>query len=72
MLKIAQVATADISIWVLLLDQIKALQASGHEITAVCAPGPWVERVRQEGIQVITIPMAREFAPGKTFVLFIH
>ena len=40
MLRIAQVATADISIWVLLLDQIKALQASGHEITAVCAPGP--------------------------------
>jgi glycosyltransferase involved in cell wall biosynthesis len=62
-LKIAQVATSDISIRVLLLDQIKALRGFGHEIVAVCSPGPSVERVRQEGIEVITIPMAREFAP---------
>src|SRR6266849_3615406 len=62
-LKIAQVATADVSIRLLLLDQIKALEADGHEVVAVCAPGPWVEHVRSEGVTVQTVPMVREMAP---------
>ncbi len=62
-LKIAQVATADVSIRLLLLDQIKALEADGHEVVAVCAPGPWVEHVRSEGVTVETVPMVREMAP---------
>ena len=62
-LKIAQVATADVSIRLLLLDQIKALEADGHEVVAVCAPGPWVEQVRSAGVTVETVPMVREMAP---------
>jgi glycosyltransferase involved in cell wall biosynthesis len=62
-LKIAQVATADVSIRLLLLDQIKALEADGHEVVAVCAPGPWVEQVRSAGVTVQTVPMVREIAP---------
>jgi glycosyltransferase involved in cell wall biosynthesis len=62
-LKIAQVATADVSIRVLLLDQIKALEADGHEVVAVCAPGPWVESVRDAGVTVEAVPMVREMAP---------
>jgi glycosyltransferase involved in cell wall biosynthesis len=62
-LKIAQVATADVSIRLLLLDQIKALEADGHEVVAVCAPGPWVEHVRSAGVTVQTVPMVREMAP---------
>lgn len=61
--RIAQVATSGISIKVLLLDQIKALEAAGHEVTAVCAPGPWVESARGMGVKVVTVEMEREIAP---------
>ena len=62
-LKIAQVATTGISVKLLLLDQIKALEAQGHEVTAVCAPGPFVDSARSSGVRVHTIPMQREIAP---------
>ena len=62
-LRIAQVATSDVSVRLLLLDQIKALEAAGHQVTAVCAPGPWVESVRGAGVNVETVPMDREIAP---------
>jgi glycosyltransferase involved in cell wall biosynthesis len=62
-LRIAQVATSGVSVRLLLLDQIKALEADGHHVTAVCAPGPWVESVREAGVTVHTIPMEREIAP---------
>ncbi len=64
-LKIAQVATADVSIFFLLKDQIQALQATGHEVTAVCAPGSRVEEIREQGIPVRTVPMERELSPLK-------
>jgi len=51
------------SVRLLLLDQIKALQADGHDVVAVCAPGPWVESVRSAGVEVLTVPMEREIAP---------
>src|SRR5215469_12554927 len=62
-LRIAQVATSDMSVRLLLLDQIKALEANGHEVVAVCAPGPWVESICNEGVKVETVPMVREIAP---------
>lgn len=62
-LRIAQVATSSVSVRLLLLDQIKALEADGHEVAAVCAPGPWVESVRSAGVMVHTVPMEREIAP---------
>ena len=62
-LRIAQVATSSMSVRLLLLDQIKALEADGHDVVAVCAPGPWVESVRRAGVTVHTVPMEREIAP---------
>ena len=62
-LKIAQVATSSMSVRLLLLDQIKALQADGHDVVAVCAPGSWVESVRSAGVNVYTVPMEREITP---------
>lgn len=63
MLKIAKVSTADIAIQMLLMSQIKALQAMGHQVTAVCAPGPWVAQIRKQGVAVETVPMSRELSP---------
>lgn len=62
--KIAQVATSDISIRFLLLDHIRALRDMGHEVIAVCSPGPWVEEVRGNGLRVETVPMSREPNPA--------
>lgn len=62
-LRIAQVATSGMSVRLLLLDQIKALEAEGHEVVAICAPGPWVEGIRSAGVKVETVPMEREIAP---------
>lgn len=62
-LKIAQVATSGISVRLLLLDQIKALEADGHEVLAICAQDPWVEAARDAGVKVETISMEREISP---------
>jgi len=48
---------------VLLMNQIKVLQRQGHEVVAVCAPGPWVESLRNEGVPVELVKMARELNP---------
>ncbi len=64
-LKIAKLAAADISIRFLLLDQIKALQAMGHEVVVFCAPGKWVEEIRAEGINLETLDIAREPSPWR-------
>jgi glycosyltransferase involved in cell wall biosynthesis len=62
-LRIAQVATIDMSIHVLLLDQIKTLKRVGHEVVAFCSPGPFVEKVRAQGVTVQTVKMSRELSP---------
>lgn len=64
-LKIAQVATADVSIRILLLDHIRSLQEQGHALTGVCAPGPWTRELRETGIELDTIDMARELRPWR-------
>jgi glycosyltransferase involved in cell wall biosynthesis len=64
-LKIAQVATADVSVRFLLLDHIQALREAGHNVVAVCAPGDRVNEMRRMGLTVETVPMARELNPWK-------
>ena len=64
-LRIAQVATADVSVRLLLLDHIQALKALGHEVVAICAPGERVAEMRRLGLTVETVPMARELRPWK-------
>ena len=64
-LKIAQVATADMSIPLLLRDQIDALESAGHEVSAVCGPGPRVQEIRDSGIRLHVIEsMTREPSPA--------
>jgi glycosyltransferase involved in cell wall biosynthesis len=62
-LRIAQVATSDVTVRLVLLEQIKALEADGHHVVAVCAPGPWVASLRSAGVNVETVAMEREIAP---------
>jgi len=62
-LKIAQVAAADITVEVLLRDQILALEQMGHDVTAVCAPGSRTDAIRKRGIKLEVLPINRELTP---------
>jgi len=62
-LKIAQVAAADITVEVLLRDQIHALEQMGHQVTAVCSPGPRTDAIRSHGIELEVLPITRELSP---------
>jgi glycosyltransferase involved in cell wall biosynthesis len=62
-MKVTHITTSDMSLRYLLLDQLRYLQAEGHEVTAVSGPGPWVDAVRAAGIPVKTVPLTRSIAP---------
>ena len=57
--------TADISVRFLLVDHIQALRGMGHQVVAVCAPGPFVEELRAQGIEMALAPMTREPRPWR-------
>ena len=61
---IAQVTTSGMAVCVLLLDHIRALEAAGYQVTAICAPGPWAEKARSLGLRVQTIDFRRELSPA--------
>jgi glycosyltransferase involved in cell wall biosynthesis/ribosomal protein S18 acetylase RimI-like enzyme len=52
-LRVAHITAIDLSLRFLLLDQMKALQASGYEVTGISAPGPWVAHLEAAGIRHI-------------------
>jgi glycosyltransferase involved in cell wall biosynthesis len=62
-MKVTHITTSDMSLRYLLLDQLRYLQAQGHEVSAVSGPGPWVDEVRAAGIPVKTVPLTRRIAP---------
>lgn len=49
-LRVAHLATIDLTHRVLLFPQLRRLQDSGFQVTAISAPGPWVRFLEQEGI----------------------
>lgn len=63
--RIAEIATTDMSIRYLLLHQIRALEDAGHEVTAICAPGPRVAALESAGLRVRTVGFVRELSPGR-------
>ncbi|MBI2594656.1 MAG: glycosyltransferase, partial [Candidatus Colwellbacteria bacterium] len=64
MLKICQVASADISLRFLLLDYMRYLQKEEYEVHAVCSDGKWVPEIRDAGVTVQTIAITRRlFTP---------
>ena len=64
-MRIAQMSTADMAIQYLLLNQIRAYEKAGYDVTAVCAPGPAVDGLRKQGLQVHTVAMERELSPWR-------
>jgi glycosyltransferase involved in cell wall biosynthesis len=60
---IAEVTAADISIRFLLLDRINYLKKAGYDVTAVCAPGRYVNDLRDCGVRIHLLPIEREISP---------
>jgi glycosyltransferase involved in cell wall biosynthesis/ribosomal protein S18 acetylase RimI-like enzyme len=50
-IRIAHLATVDLSLRYLLLGQLRALRAAGFEVAAISAPGPWSAGLEAEGIR---------------------
>ncbi len=63
-IRVAQVATAAMSVRYLLLDHIQRLLAEGYEVEAVCADDESVEVVERLGIVVRRVPFVREPSPA--------
>jgi glycosyltransferase involved in cell wall biosynthesis len=62
-MKVIHVTTSDMSLRYLLLDQLRYLQASGHEVSGVSGAGPWIDAVRAAGVPVHTVPLTRAIRP---------
>lgn len=69
--KVVHVATVDLSIRFLLLNQLLYLKEKGFEVSAVCSDGKWVPEVRAAGIPVKTIEMKRKISPLSDIVALI-
>ena len=57
-LKVAHIATIDLTLRVLLIAQLRALRDAGFDVTAISAPGPWTDDLTREGIRHIPWPHA--------------
>lgn len=62
-LKVAHVATVDISLSHLLLNQMSDLKRAGWEVTGISSPGPDVPVIERAGIPHIAVPMTRQITP---------
>lgn len=63
--RVAHVATVDMTHRFLLLPQMRSLREEGYEVAAISAPGPWTDGIEAEGIRFIPWPHAtRAWSPG--------
>jgi glycosyltransferase involved in cell wall biosynthesis len=51
--RVAHVATVDLTLRFLLLDQMLRLRSEGYEVTAISAPGPWTADLEAQGIRFV-------------------
>lgn len=66
-MKILEVTNVDFSLYQFLLPLMRALKAENHEVIGVCAEGDLLEKVRNEGFQIYTVPFVRSYAPVGQF-----
>lgn len=59
-MKICQLCAVDFTFYHFLLPLAEAESAAGHEVVAVCADGPLVERLRAAGVRVEIVGFSRD------------
>jgi glycosyltransferase involved in cell wall biosynthesis len=62
-IKIAHVTTVDLSLRLLLLNQLRKLQRSGYDVTGISASGPHVAVLEEQGIRHLPVPTTRALTP---------
>ena len=65
---VIHVATADMGLRFLLLNQIRAIQAAGYRVMGISSDGPYRAEVEAAGVPVLPITMHREISPGGDLV----
>ncbi|MCI0633989.1 MAG: GNAT family N-acetyltransferase [Actinobacteria bacterium] len=63
-IRVAHVATVDLTHRFLLLDQLRRQRDEGYDVTAISSPGPWVDDLRSEGIRFIPWTITRDWDPA--------
>lgn len=63
MVRVAHIATSDISLELLLLHQLKTLRDSGYDVVGISAAGPGVAVLEAAGLRHIAVPMHRRLTP---------
>lgn len=61
--KVAHIATIDMSLRYLLLNQLRSIQQAGYEVVGISSPGPDVAVVEAAGIRHIPVRITRNITP---------
>lgn len=61
-MKILEVAHVDFALYQFLLPLMRELRHHRHEVIGVCADGPLLDQVRQEGFTIYTVPFVRSYS----------
>lgn len=63
-MKIIEITNVDFSLRHFLLPLMRGARARGHETIGVCAEGPLLAAVRDEGFRIAPVPFERALSPG--------
>jgi glycosyltransferase involved in cell wall biosynthesis len=61
--KIAHIATVDISLRYLLLNQLQSIRSAGYEVVGISSPGSDVPAIEAAGIRHVAVPISRNLTP---------
>jgi glycosyltransferase involved in cell wall biosynthesis len=67
-LKVAHITTVDLSLRYLLLNQLRAIEKAGFEVSGISATGPNVPVLEAAGVRHIAAPLSRSLTPLKDLV----
>ena len=67
-LKVAHITTVDLSLRYLLLNQLRAIEKAGFDVSGISAPGPDVPFLVEAGLRHIVAPLSRSLTPLKDLV----
>jgi len=71
-IKICHVATADMTVRFILLNQLLSLKNQGYDVSAVCTDGKWTKYIEDQGIKVKLINIKRKiFSPISDMISLI-
>ena len=62
-MKVLEITNIDFSLRQFLLPLMRGIRARGHEVIGVCAEGPLLDGVRDEGFRVVGLPFVRRVSP---------